>query len=105
MLRFLHRSADEIAPLSPRAVIVLDVLESEQVLQREPCQARSLADAAVRDDRLIVADALRRIQGAELIEVLERAVVVAVFPPRDVLRAGNMAAALARFRQSGRRQN
>src|SRR6185295_17915545 len=96
---------DQIAPLGPRPVGVLHVLEPEQMLERKPRQARPLADAAVGDDRLVAADALRRVELAQLVEVLERPVLVAVLPPRNALRAGNVTAALARLRQSGRRQD
>src|SRR5690348_12239196 len=46
---FLNGHADRVAPLRPGAVVVLDVLEPEQVLQREPRVAAALADAAVGD--------------------------------------------------------
>src|SRR5262245_29364046 len=51
-LAFGDRRADQIAPFGPGAVIILDVLEAEQVLEHEPGVARALADAAVGDDRL-----------------------------------------------------
>src|SRR5207302_418651 len=105
LLRLLHWRADEIAPLGPRAVVVLHVLEAEQMLQHEPREARPLADAAVRDHRTIGGHALRGVQRLQLVEALERAVLVAVLSPRNALRAGNVAAALARLGQSGRRQN
>ena len=75
------------------------------MLQREPRQARSLADAAIRDDRLIAHDALRGVQRPQLLHALERAIIVAVLAPRDAPGARDVAAALTRFRQSGRRQN
>src|SRR6185295_860109 len=96
------RRADQVAPLGPRAVIVLDVAEAEQMLHHEPGEARSLADAAVRNHRPVAGDALRRIHRLQIVEALERAVVVAVLPPRNALRAGDVAAALAGFRQPGR---
>src|SRR3954467_6468900 len=39
-----HRRADQVAPLGPGTVVVLDVLEPEQVLQHEPRDARTFAD-------------------------------------------------------------
>src|SRR5687768_3297374 len=45
------RRADQVAPLRPRAVVVLHVLEAQQILEHEPGMARALADAAVGDDR------------------------------------------------------
>src|SRR5207244_9912370 len=35
-LRLLNRRPDQVAPLGPRAVVVLHVLVSEQVLQNKP---------------------------------------------------------------------
>src|SRR5712691_10226083 len=105
MLRLLHRRADEVAPLGPRAVVVLHVLETEQVLQHEPRQARALADAAVRDDRAVALDALVGVELLQVGDVLERPIVVAVLAPGNALRAWNVSAALAGLRQSGRREN
>src|SRR5262249_34083353 len=104
-LRLLDRRAHQVAPLRPRTVVVLHVLEAEQMLEREPGEARPLADAAVRDHWLIAGNALRRVERAQLVEALERAVLVAVLAPRNALGAGNVAAALARLGQAGRRQN
>src|SRR6187397_1890627 len=42
----LNGHADRIPRLRPRAVVGRDVLEAEQVLQREPGVAAALADAA-----------------------------------------------------------
>src|SRR5262249_44078649 len=66
---------------------------------------RALADAAVCDHRLIAVDSLRRIEPFQLVEALEGAVLVAVLAPRDALGARNVAAALARLGQSGRRED
>src|SRR6185436_4699972 len=71
----------------------------------EPCEARALADAAVRDDRTVAGDALIGVQLLQLRFALERAVVVAVLSPGDALRAWNVAAALAGFRKSRRRED
>ena len=54
----LHRRAHERAVLGPRAVVVLDVLVAQQLLQREPGVARTLTDPAVRDDLAVAGDAL-----------------------------------------------
>ena len=53
----LDRHADERAVLGPRAVVVLDVLVAEQLVQREPGVAGALADAAVGDGVLAVVQA------------------------------------------------
>src|SRR5947207_11867696 len=102
---FLDRDSDQVAPFGPGSVVVLDVVEPEEVLEREPGEARPLADAAIRDDRLIAGDSLRAVERSQLVKALERAVVVAVLAPRNALGAGNVAAALAGFGQSGRRQD
>ena len=47
----LDRDVDQVAPLGPRAVVVLDVLLPEQLVQHEPRVRRALADPAVGDDR------------------------------------------------------
>src|SRR6266567_7697997 len=96
----LDRRTDQIAPLGPRAVVVLHVLEPEQILEHEPRMARALADAAVRDHRPVGCHALARIERLQLLVALERPVVVAGLRPRDVLRPRDMAAALTRLGQS-----
>src|SRR5262249_46011412 len=102
---FFDGRANEIAPFGPRAVVVLDVLEAEQVLQHEPRVARTLADSAIRNHRLLTGDALRAVQRLQLLDGLERSVVIARLRPRNALRAGNMPAALACFGKAGRRQD
>src|SRR2546423_4270362 len=75
------------------------------MLQREPREARSFADAAVRDHRPVACDPLRGIERSQFVEALERAIVVAVLAPRDALRAGDVAAPLAGLGQSWRRED
>src|SRR3954468_8596056 len=48
----LDRHVDEVAPLGPRAVVVLDVVAAQELVQDEPAVRRALADAAVGDDRI-----------------------------------------------------
>src|SRR3954453_7549598 len=63
---FLDRHSDHVAPLGPGAVVVLHVALSEQLVQHEPRVRRALADAAVRDDRLVAVDhALALVQLAQ----------------------------------------
>src|SRR4051812_17599635 len=101
----LDRRADQIAPLGPRTVVVLHVLESEQVFQHEPRVAGALPDAAVRDHRLVSGDPLRRVQSLQLLRTLERAIVVARLRPGNVLRPRDVTTTLARLGQSRRREN
>src|SRR3954468_4367314 len=87
----LDGRADERAVLRPRAVVILDVVEAEQFLQREPGVGRSLADPAVRDHLAVAGDALGLVQGPQLVGALEGAVVVRGLDPRDVRRSGDVA--------------
>ena len=74
----LHGHAHEVAPLRPRAVVVLDALAAEQLVQHEPRVRRALADAAVRDDLLAVQHALAPpYSSRQFLRRLERAVVAA----------------------------
>ena len=52
----LDRDVDQVAPLGPRAVVVLDVVLAEQLVEHEPGVRRALADPAVGDHRLAVLD-------------------------------------------------
>ena len=58
----LDRDVDEVPPLGPRPVVVLDVLLAEQLVKHEPGVRRALADPAVRDDRLARQHALAAVQ-------------------------------------------
>src|SRR5262249_26963276 len=102
---FLDWRSDEIPPLGPGAVVVLHVLEAEQMLHHEPGQARTLADTAARAHRRFARAALRGLHRLQVVEALEGAVLVAVLPPRNALRAGNVPAALAGLGQTGRRED
>src|SRR6476619_3818863 len=104
-LRLLHRRTDQVSPLGPRPVVVLDVLEAEQVFQHEPRDARPFADAAVRDHGSVARHALSAVKRLQLVDALERAVLVAVLAPGNALRARNVSAALAGFRKPGRRED
>src|SRR5690606_2030220 len=96
----------EVPPLGPRAVVVLDVGVAEEVLEDEPRVAAPLADAAVGDDGPLAGDALGAVERAELVHGSERAVVlVDGAAPGDVVGAGDVAAALARLREAGRREH
>src|SRR5262245_63285181 len=88
--RLFDGCADEIAPLGPRAVVVPHILEPEQVLHREPGEARALSDSAIRDDRLIAGNALRCVESLQVVEALEGSILVAVLSPRDAFRTGNV---------------
>src|SRR4051812_11890613 len=103
-LRLFDGRTDEVAPLRPRTVVILDVV-AEEILQRKPRMAGALADAAVRDDRFVAGDADAVIQLLQFLDAPEGAVIVREFRPRHVLRARNVSAALAGLRQSWGRQD
>src|SRR5699024_5500382 len=48
-LALLDRRTNEIAPLGPRAVVVADVIEAEQVVQCEPLDRGAFTHPAVGD--------------------------------------------------------
>ena len=72
--RFLDRISDEIAPLSPGAVIVADPVVAEKVSQHEPGERGSFADPAIGYDVLVSSDALCFVQFPKVRDFLERAV-------------------------------
>src|ERR1700737_785726 len=57
------RRANQVAPLRPRAVVILHVIVAEQIFQHEPCMRAALADAAIGDHFVIAVDPLPPIQG------------------------------------------
>ena len=63
----LNRNVDEVAPLGPRAIVVLDVGLAEQLVKYEPRVGGALADPAVGDDRIASQNSLAAIQFAELV--------------------------------------
>src|SRR4051794_41922084 len=67
--------------------------------------ARSLPDSTIGDNRALLIDALRAVQGLQFFEALERSVLIAGLPPGHIARARNMAASLASLRQARRRQD
>src|SRR5438132_13287512 len=77
--------AHDRAVLGPAAVVVLDVVEAEQLLEHEPRVRRTLADAAVGDHVLIGRDALVAVQLTQVFGRLERAILVGRLGPRDTL--------------------
>ena len=70
----------QVAPLGPGTVVVADFFVTEQILQDKPGVGAALADTAVGDGFIGASDALGLIQGLQLIEGLERAVVVGGLP-------------------------
>src|SRR5205807_6392160 len=85
-LGLLDRNVYEVAPLRPRAVVVLDALVAEQLAEDEPRVRAALADPAVRGHLLVRADVLAAVELPELVHRLERAVLPDRLGPRDRLR-------------------
>jgi hypothetical protein len=52
------RSADQISPLCPGAVVVADVLDAEKVFQDKPGVGAALADPAIGNNFSVAGDAL-----------------------------------------------
>src|ERR1700722_6468438 len=93
----LNRGADQVAPFRPGSVVVFHILNSQEIFQDEPAMAGALADAAVGDSWLMEIDAGFRVELAQLIRALKRAVFVGRPGPGDVLRARDVAGALRPF--------
>src|SRR3954470_9898155 len=100
----LDGDTDERAVFGPRAVVVLDVLVAEQLVQRKPRVARTLADAAVGDGVAAVVEPLADVQLPELVVGLERAVLVGRLRPGHVERGRDVAAPLALLLRQVRRR-
>src|SRR5688572_11984219 len=77
------RHVHEVAPLGPRPVVVSDVLVTEQLPQDEPGVGAALADPAVRGHRFVLGHALAAVKLPQLVNGLERAVVLDGAGPRD----------------------
>src|SRR5579875_404991 len=102
----LDRGPHQGAVFRPTAVVVLDVLMSEQLAQHEPGVRRPLTDPAIGDGLLRPVQAGVGVQLGQLFVGLEGAVLVGGFAPRHVDRAGNVTGPLALFlRQVCRRQD
>src|SRR5208282_5755091 len=102
---FFDRRADEVAPLGPRAVVILHVVVAEQIFQHEPRVRAALADSAVGDHFARAGHALALIELLQLVRGLERAVLVGSLRPRDVRGGGNVPSALRRFAHARRRDD
>src|ERR1700721_4358112 len=101
----LDRGAHQGAVFRPTAVVVLDVLVSEQLSQHEPCGRGPLTDAAIRNGLLQPVQPGVGVQLGQLVVGLESAVLFGGLTPRHVDRTGDVAGPLALFlRQMGRGQ-
>jgi len=89
--------ADQVAPFGPRAVVIADLVEAQQILEDEPGVGAALADAAVGDDFVFAGDALGLVEFFEVVVRLEGAIFVGGLRPRDVCGLGNVASALGGF--------
>src|SRR3954471_7959881 len=90
----LDWSSDRISPLGPAAVIVSNILITQQIAKHEPGMARALADAAVRNDIVAGREPLfLLVDGPQLGRRLERPVAVRGSRPRNALCPGDVSAA------------
>src|SRR5205807_6995536 len=56
---FVHNGgADEVAPFGPRAVVVANLVQAQQIFEDEPGVGAALTDAAVRDDVVLSGNTL-----------------------------------------------
>src|SRR5436190_24387699 len=90
----LNRRVYKVAPFGPATVVVADLGVAKQVGEYEPGVGRALADAAIGNHVLVGGYALATIDFAQLVRALEGAVLAHSGCPGDVLRAGDVAAAL-----------
>ncbi len=89
--------ADEVAPFGPRAVVVADPAEAQQILEDEPGVRAALADAAVSDDFVLAGNAFGFVEFFQVVERFEGAVFVGSLRPGDIRSLGNVAGALGSF--------
>src|SRR4051794_28770994 len=98
-LRLLHRQPHRVPPLGPRSVVVPDLVESQQIGEREPRMRGALADPAVGDRLPIFLEAVVLL--VELLELTGRAECVSLridrLSPRNALGPGNVPPAEAAF--------
>src|SRR6201997_2804851 len=93
----LDRGPHQGAVFRPTAVVVLDVLVSQQLLQHEPRVRRALTDAAVGDGLLLAVQAGLGVQLGQVLIGFECAVLVGRLAPRHIDGARNVPGPLALF--------
>src|SRR3989304_3921216 len=93
------------APLGPGAVVVADLRVAQQVLEDEPRVGGALPDAAVGDDLLVGRDALAFVEGLQLLDGLEGAVLAHGLAPGNALGARDVPHALSGLLQPRRRHD
>src|SRR5207249_8732087 len=70
---FVHNGgADEVAPFGPRAVVVANLVQAQQIFEDEPGVGAALTDAAVRDDVVLSGNTLGLVEFFQLVVGLER---------------------------------
>ena len=83
--RFIHdRSANEVAPFGPRAVVVAYFFEAQQIFQHKPGVRAALPDAAVGDDFVLAVDALSFVELLQIVERFEGTVLAGSLRPWNV---------------------
>src|ERR1700709_1865816 len=89
----LNRGPHQGAVFCPPAVVVLDVLVAEELLEREPGVRRTLTDPAVGDRLLLAVQTCLGVQLGEVVVGLEGAVLVCCLAPRHDYGGGELRAA------------
>src|SRR3989304_8677110 len=84
-----HGNANKVAPLGPRAVVDLHVLEAKQLREGKVEHGRAMTHAAVGDDVVPGPGPARYEQASQLRNRLERPVAVEQFLEIQVLGARN----------------
>src|SRR5260370_37347293 len=97
-LSFLDRNADAISPFCPRAIIILNVLETQKLSQHKPSVARAFPDPAVnhrvfRRRKVQILD----VNLSQFFRRLKRAVIFGRRFPRYAFCLRNMASAQYSF--------
>src|SRR6266446_8792626 len=105
-LRLLNRRGDHVAVLGPASVVILNVVESEQILQDEPGVARALANAAIGDRVFLWIHAfLLNVNLLQLIGGFEGAVLIHSGAPGNALGSRDMSTTLGSFAHARRRDD
>src|SRR6266568_91219 len=90
-------SADEVAPFGPRAVVIANLAEAQQILEDKPGVRTALADAAVGDDFVFAVDALGLVEFFQVVIGLEGSIFVGSLSPGDIGGLGYVTGALGGF--------
>lgn len=86
----LDRGVHDRTPFDPGAVIVPHVAVSQQVLEHKPRVRAALADPAIRNDILVRGGSFPPVKLLQIVNRLERAVLLDGLGPGNALRTGDV---------------